>query len=488
MANFCCCCSVAPIEDKKSHPLSTVMKKLNDLSLGAVILACTGLKFELSNFCCSDCKYLLTSFYKFRQKVHETYEKLLEEPKDAVLKSEPEEDYSALEIPGDHDEEEIVEKKVRKERLPQRAISLQLYKRGEDGFFSCPQCPSKFSFIGRLETHVDVEHSHEGEESFQCRLCKTVFPLYKELRQHMGEVHTPKPFSCDLCGKRSSTFVSIRSHITRMHLFIGRGSQAAKALCTICGKSSSSKEALARHIKHKHMPKDLIPKPYSCSVCGLKWKDKSSLNKHVQLHFNTTEWECNQCGKKLASKYGLLNHISWVHEGERKFCCDLCGKSFKGKAGLQEHQRTHSDDKPFKCPACPASFKSTNTLRTHKKLIHTDNPEVTCDVCHKIFKNYACLKSHSQLHTAPDLPCHICNKVYKVRDSLNRHVRAFHNGIKKRHRCKLCGHNLWSRKHVAEHVESQHAAYLLETAMRADDLVERYLTSEGQLGNGSEEG
>lgn len=104
--------------------------------------------------------------------------------------------------------------------------------------------------------------------------------------------------------------------------------------------------------------------------------------------------------------------------------------------------------------------------------------EAECEICHKVFKNALTLKGHMSLHTNPDLKCDYCDKTYKVRDSLNRHIRAFHKGIKKRHRCKLCNHNLWSRKHIEEHVEQMHKEYLISSGIKAKDLVERYSTNE----------
>lgn len=40
---------------------------------------------------------------------------------------------------------------------------------------------------------------------------------------------------------------------------------------------------------------------------------------------------------------------------------------------------------------------------------------------------------------------------------------------------------MWSRKHVVEHIDAQHMEYMQENELKVDDLVERYLTSEGQV-------
>lgn len=213
---------------------------------------------ELStNVLCSDCKYHLYSFYKFRLKVQDTdvkfkeaeinevkvevkVESLMDDDEgeefittyvDEVRYSDAEEvlenveyivekleDVSDTEIPAvksksnryrpkrkttkntnvikdfasPMDRLNPFREKVRVERMPRRKESLKLYKRNDKGVYECPKCPSTFSFLGRLELHLDIEHAFEGQTSFPCSQCNLVFPFFKELKYHIDELHTRK--------------------------------------------------------------------------------------------------------------------------------------------------------------------------------------------------------------------------------------------------------------------------------------------------------
>lgn len=222
---------------------------------------CTGLNLSeedmANSVLCTDCKYQLFSFQKFRLKVHETDIKFKEQELmgtevkvevkvESFIPNEDEEIITAYveEVRySDNEDDEpmgntefIVEKleevsdteiqndqpqikprikrkyernsypmktfaspmdrlnpmreKIRVERTPRRKESLRLYKRNDKGLYECPKCPSTFSFLGRLELHLDIEHGFEGVTSFPCTHCDQVFPFFKELKFHVDEVHT----------------------------------------------------------------------------------------------------------------------------------------------------------------------------------------------------------------------------------------------------------------------------------------------------------
>lgn len=95
--------------------------------------------------------------------------------------------------------------KIRVERTPRRKESMRLYKKNQNGQYECPKCPTTFSFLGRLELHLDIEHGYEGQASFQCSHCGDIFTLFKELKYHVDNVHTRKFLSLSL--KLSSNFI-----------------------------------------------------------------------------------------------------------------------------------------------------------------------------------------------------------------------------------------------------------------------------------------
>lgn len=123
-------------------------------------------------------------------------------------------------------------------------------------------------------------------------------------------------------------------------------------------------------------------------------------------------------------------------------------------------------------------FKSSNTLHTHEVNVHVATGPISCDICGKLCKNKSSLKSHSVLHSSKEFPCKHCNKTYKVMDTLKRHIQRVHMGLKKRHECSVCLKNLWSRKHIADHIEECHMDVITKTGKSADELVRKYWTSD----------
>jgi len=105
-------------------------------------------------------------------------------------------------------------------------------------------------------------------------------------------------------------------------------------MCSICGTSFSRAFGLKEHISMVHEGN----KPFQCSTCDYKCSMKSSLDKHVRcVHEKRKPYNCTICEKSFFTKVAVNRHTLAVHEKQKNFNCHLCNLSFSIKCNLKRH-------------------------------------------------------------------------------------------------------------------------------------------------------
>ena len=125
--------------------------------------------------------------------------------------------------------------------------------------------------------NISENLNDEKAESYNCQFCNKAFKLRCILKRHVHS-HT-KPFKCKFCEKSYSQKSVLEYHEVNAHLD-------------------------PPEVENKDQ------KTFNCKVCGKFLKNRTTLKRHLTLHFGETKkaFKCNIC-KKLFTQRQQINCI-----------------------------------------------------------------------------------------------------------------------------------------------------------------------------------
>lgn len=130
----------------------------------------------------------------------------------------------------------------------------------------CPHCLERFAEHYRKMTHLKEVHGISF--TFDCQVCKAVFPTRRALTEHTTKLHTQK-IQCKLCSKCFGTQSMLQMHV--------RGHTGERNFfCAICQKAYMHAKTLRQHMSTHDLHK------YSCSECGNGFQNCNEFNKHMR--------------------------------------------------------------------------------------------------------------------------------------------------------------------------------------------------------------
>lgn len=172
---------------------------------------------------------------------------------------------------------------------------------------------------------------------------------------------TKKSYPCRQCPRKFESSTALKYHETTH--------DKRKVHCEYCDKMFLTKSTLAIHLRIH-----LESRPYDCSHCELRFRQKTDLNYHIaSKHTAKSDYrfKCEFCDKKFARKYSLNLHTK-LHTGEKNYTCEVCLKSFRASSYLQVHLRSHTGERPYQCSVseCNKRFAVKADVRRHIKQVH----------------------------------------------------------------------------------------------------------------------
>jgi DNA-directed RNA polymerase subunit M/transcription elongation factor TFIIS len=168
-----------------------------------------------------------------------------------------------------------------------------------------------------LEEEEQTKDDKEESFSYSCKQCNKSWKRKNSWEVHKHRHHPdPEQFKKE-AGSNPDNSDSGEKNLDEEQNSPDQKNQKRKKLCPVCGKM-----AFPFHIKaHTMQQKEGNPddKPFSCEICGLKYKTSNSLIKHKRKHSDDKRYACEYCGEKFLHWASRRNHIYLQHTGTYLF-------------------------------------------------------------------------------------------------------------------------------------------------------------------------
>ena len=210
----------------------------------------------------------------------------------------------------------------------------------------CELCDYVAASKSVLKKHMP---SHTGARTFYCAICKVWFRYKSNLLRHQKNSHASKK-TCSTCGKKVR---DLRAHVKQVH-------KPRDFRCEVCGKEYARRSELNTHVL-KHGPPS-----FECRYCEKLWWTPVQRREHENTH--TRPYACPDCGYVCSGLQKVERHRS-VCDGKKDRTCTICHEDvLNTRLDLIEHCRnSHGDGR---CPHCPKTFTSVGRLRSHTLRSH----------------------------------------------------------------------------------------------------------------------
>lgn len=180
---------------------------------------------------------------------------------------------------------------------------------------------------------------------------------------------------------------------------------------------------------------DLHSKEKDCSLPKEAYKSFPNIEKSLPKHVSESgvcEETTSSNGSTQDTEYGQQGHKS-----RRKIHCNVCNKVFPEFAALKRHFKVHTGERPFECGQCGKTFSESCSLKRHLK-IHEDERPFTCSICFKSFRDSTSFNRHQLTHgdRPRSFQCSLCDKNFTDKSGLKRHERT-HSGLRP-FKCDIC--------------------------------------------------
>lgn len=336
---------------------------------------------------------------------------------------------------------------------------------------TCESCSDlRFSTLESLCNHRRTIHG-----LFPCDLCNKCYGRTSHLWKHVNRVHKGHAdVTCPYCLKTSASKDHLAAHMAKIHRYIPEVKKDSENYITVksnaeegilhhcekCNKGFHKRYLLRRHMKgcqnYRKDPGALLTR---CRACERIFKDRASLQKHIENHHST--YTCHLCNETVVSKLGIMTHNRVKHMDHPDLTCDIssCKKLFRTKEDLESHRKDHKfHNNPNVCDFCGDTVENKLKLKMHVLSLHRNEIGVSCGVCLIPMKDPKDLKKHVETEHCSVLSnpntCQVCGKQYASKWKAFDHTKKCHGKVFRT--CKQCLAVFTNDNDIRDHYEHVH--------------------------------
>ena len=210
----------------------------------------------------------------------------------------------------------------------------------------------------RYKVLIHMYNEHLSME-FPCEVCQRVFNAPSALKTHIENMHEGENIPCSTCGKEVLE-KHLKKHLERHQL--RQGEKTVK--CTECDGMYYTEEHMKIHRGACHS--DKVRKCPKCDYTSTK----KTIYSHMKSCSNEKKYKCDECELSFKDKNYVAIHKKKVHVGLRNFKCDHCSKAFKSKTHLKRHLDIHLENYNAQCETCGMKFVQLGNYKLHLKTKH----------------------------------------------------------------------------------------------------------------------
>ncbi|KAF7988308.1 hypothetical protein HCN44_000881 [Aphidius gifuensis] len=326
------------------------------------------------------------------------------------------------------------------------------HRRLTHGLFPCDLCNKCYGRASHLWKHVN--RVHKGHSDVTCRYCLKTSASKDHLAAHIAKTHRYEP---DEKQQLINNYINSKtSGGSSGGVGVG-GDDDVIHHCEKCNKGFHKRYLLRRHMKgcqnYRKDPGALLTR---CRACERIFKDRASLQKHIENHHSS--YTCHLCNETITSKLGIMTHNRINHMNHDDLTCTSCKKLFRTKEDLDVHKKDHKYHNSLNvCDFCD-TVESKLKLKMHILSLHRNEIGVSCGVCLIPMKDPKDLKKHVEdehpgILSRPNT-CQVCGKQYASKWKAFDHTKKCHGKVFRT--CKQCLAVFTSDDDIRYHYEYIH--------------------------------